>query len=360
LKDQNVQLLNAIKEICANGGMNGYMRENKRKNGNYSDGFDSGGKGGRGKLGTMKDKFMAKNRSSMELSNINLEKYLIKNQRMCSSQEDLQRAVEDERRRSIPNSDTNFNGTQRLSISPVERPLSDGIEYKNGKHRKNPKYHHQNFFNDGGSPNYEMNKSVSESSYLSESTTSSSGVYSLSEHDLSTHDISMANGQPYNHDQDDDDGDDRIFSFSSTHINTVINEEEALGPIMSHSGQMMSMGSMPMLANLKDEHRLGAGKDRPHSLSSVDLVSIQQQAKHLEKLGNKSSPLTIPVMEMNTPPASPSSHNKPELTPFQTFKTMFRRSKNKGHKKRSVSLSQTTNTEYSEALKKHFQKYDMS
>lgn len=356
LKDQNEQLLNAIKEICAKGGMNGYMRENRRRNGNL-DGFDNSAKGNKdkkglatGKLGSMKDKFMAKNRSSLELNSFGLEKYLIKDERLCSSQEDLHR-LGDERRRSIHTIDERMTKNQRHAICPIDRPISDNSEYKNGNHKTPVKYS-QNFFSDTGSPQFEMNKSVSESSHLSESTNSSSGVYSLSDHDLSMHNESVPNGHHGNGDYlGDDDDDDRIFSFSSTHINTVIAEEETMGPVVSHSGQMMSMGSMPMLANRKEEL---SGKNRPHSLSSVDLISIQQQAQNLARLEQRTSPNSTPIMEKTTPPSSPS------LTPFQTFKTMFRRSKNKGHKKRSVSLSQTTNTEYSEALKKHFQKYDMS
>lgn len=370
LKDQNEQLLNAIKEICAKGGMNGYMRENRRKNGNCSDLTENSAKNGRdkkgqnvGKLGSMRDKFLSKNRSSLELNSFNLEKYLIKDDRLCSSQEDLRRLC-NERRRSIPSGDER---TQRHEFSPKDRPVSDNSEYKNGNRRKHVRYSHQNFFSDSGSPKYELNKSNSDSSHLSESTSSSSGVHSLSDHDLSAHNDSIINGDHGdhgNHDYYDDEEDDRIFSFSSTHINTVIDEEDTIGPIMSHSGQMMSMGSMPMLANLKEQDSFCSGKNRPHSLSSVDLASIQQQAQNLSKFGNKNVPYATGVSEMSTPPASPSYvQSKNELTPFQTFKTMFRRkgsSKNKGHKKRSVSLSQTTNMEYSEALKKHFQKYDMS
>lgn len=367
LKDQNEQLLNAIKEICAKGGMNGYMRENRRRNGNYVDSSENSAKGTRdkkglavGKLGSVKDKFLAKNRSSLELNSFSLEKYLIKDERLCSSQEDLHR-LGDERRRSIPTINERVMKNQRHDISPKDRPVSDNSEYKNGNNKKHVRYS-QNFFSDNGSPQYEMNKSISESSHLSES---SSGVYSLSDHDLSSHNDSVTNGHHHNQDytgDDDDDDDDRIFSFSSTHINTVIAEEEAMGPVLSHSGQMVSMGSMPMLASLKKDN-MGSGKNRPHSLSSVDLDSIQQQAQNLTRLENRVSPNMTPVMDKSTPPTSPSYvQSKIELTPFQTFKTMFRRkgSSKKGHKKRSVSLSQTTNTEYSEALKKHFQKYDMS
>ncbi|KAL4218907.1 hypothetical protein ACF0H5_021495 [Mactra antiquata] len=360
LKDQNEQLLNAIKEICANGGMNGYMR---RKNGSNID-VDYGGKSGKdkkghnsGKLGTVKDKFLSKNRSSLELNSFNMEKYLLKDDRLCSSQEDL-RKISENRRQSIPNGDTSLNGGEGFDVGAKDRPHSDSSEYKNRKSGRNS----QNFFSEAGSPQYGINKSVSESSHLSETSNSSSGVYSLSDHDLSgMQDISITNGNHVNLHNDDED-DDHIFSFSSTHINTVIDEEAVMGPI-SHSGPMMSMGSMPMLANLSDEQCLRTGKHRPHSLSSVDLASIQLQAENLSSPGVKlaRSPL---ASEMETPPGSPSNlQNKNEMTPFQTFKTMFRRkgsNKSKGHKKRSVSLSQTTNKEYSEALKKHFQKYDMS
>lgn len=363
LKDQNEQLLNAIKEIYAKGGMNGYMRENRRKNGSGTD-FDIGGKSGKdkkshnsSKLGSVKDKFLSKNRSSLELNSINLEKILLKDDRLCSSQEDLRRITED-RRRSIPNGDTSLYGGE---ITSKDRPHSDSTEYSKNNNRKQTRYS-QNFFSETGSPQYEINKSISESSHLSENSNSSSGVFSISDHDLSSQDVSITNGN-HNNDYDEDEEDDRIFSFSSTHINTVIDEEDVMGPI-SHSGSMMSMGSMPMLANLSEEQCFRSGKHRPHSLSSVDLASIQLQAENLSSPGGKLPRTPLASEMVGTPPSSPSSlQNKNEMTPFQTFKTMFRRkgsSKNKGHKKRSVSLSQTTNKEYSEALKKHFQKYDMS
>lgn len=337
LKDQNDQLLNAIKEICAKGGMNGYMR---RKNG---ENVENGNKNGKekkthnGRFGSMRDKLLAKNRSSLELNNFNLEKYLIKNDRMCSSHEDLHRIDDD---RSI--SSATFSETPRRDKSPKDK-------YQQERNSKNS----QNFFSDGEVFHTDMNKSTSESSHLSEAT-NSSGIFSMSDIDLSAHEPVSSPGD----DQDYPDDPDRIFSFSSTHLNTVIDEEEAMGPIVSHTGHMMSMGSMPMLANLKKEdQKLKAGKNRPHSLSSVDIMALEQQAKKSPNLSTSDID-----GEMSTPPHSPSfSPNKNELTPFQTFKTMFRRkgSKNKG-KKRSVSLSQTTNKEYSEALKKHFQKYDMS
>lgn len=343
LKDQNEQLMNAIKEIYAKGGMNGYMRESRKKNG---ENVENGSKNGKekkshnGRFGSMREKLMAKNRSSLELNNFNLEKYLIKNDRLCSSHEELHR-ITDEHRKGM--SSPLFCETPKKSLNPKDRS-------PDGRHAKQ--------FHTGVSEcnlfKPELNKSTSESSHLSE-TTNSSGIYSLSDLDLSGQDSLSSPCEE--HDYRNMDDSDRIFSFSSTHINTVIDEEEAIGPVVSQ-GQMMSMGSMPMLANLKEEYGQTTGKNRPHSLSSVDLLSIEQQAKHSPSVNRG----TEHLIEQVTPPSSPSStQTKTELTPFQTFKTMFRRkgSKNKG-KKRSVSLSQTTNKEYSEALKKHFQKYDMS
>lgn len=339
LKEQNDQLLNAIKEICAKGGMNGYLRENRKKNGeNVENGSKNGKdkKSNNGRFGSMRDKLLAKNRSSLELNNFNLEKYLIKNDRMCSSHEDLHRLDDDRRKGS------SFMETPKRATSPKEKYTQDA------QNKKSP-----NFLPDGDVFRTDMNKSTSESSQLSE-TTNSSGIFSMSDIDLSVHEQMSSPNEDGDYQTSDDS--DRIFSFSSTHLNTVIDEEEAIGPILSHSGQMMSMGSMPMLANLKDEKK-SAAKNRPHSLSSVDLINIERQAKHLPNVS-----VSECAADESTPPPSPSyNQSKNDLTPFQTFKTMFRRkgSKNKG-KKRSVSLSQTTNKEYSEALKKHFQKYDMS
>ena len=340
LKDQNEQLLNAIKEIYANGGMNGYMREKHSEK-----------KGHNGKLGMVKDKFLMKNRSSLELNNFNLEKYNLKNQRLCSSQEDLKNLNDDAFDQNSPNHEKgSLFGRARGSSTR-------GSKYGKKNHRKNL----QNFFTEPETPKHEINKTVGDSPQISES---SSGVFSMSDQEYSRQSYTNMNG--HFDDEEDDDDDGRIFSFSSTHINTVIDEEEALGPIISHSGQLMSMASMPMLAQSCEDpgQRIYSSKDRPHSLSSVDLISIQRQA---EKLSHVKPSETI--SESCTPPPSPSYNNnnnksetgKSEMTPFQTFKTMFKRkgSKNKGNKKRSASLSQTTNTEYSEALKKHFQKYDM-
>ncbi|WAR30681.1 hypothetical protein MAR_033223 [Mya arenaria] len=364
LKDQNEQLLNAIKEICAKGGMNGYMRD-KRKNGHEKADWENGGKSGKdkkghnsGKLGNVKDKFLAKNRSSFELNSFNLEKYLINKDRLCSSHEDLRR-IGSERKNGGSNDD-HLHGSQRKDkspkdkLSPVDlgRVTSISAKCPNDRHQQT---HSQNFFSESDLSLPAGIKSTSESSYLSEGT-NSSGIYSVSDHDLSGQDTSTmsSNFGEADYCDDDDDDDDRIFSFSSTHINTVIDEEDVMGP-MQHS-KIMSMGSMPNVANVYDEGRLNPTKNRPHSLSSMDLAAIQQHTHLFTQQGQGH----VMQAEDITPPNSPSYHGKPELTPFQTFKTMFKRkgSKNKG-KKRSVSLSQTTNKEYSEALKKHFQKYDM-
>jgi len=361
LSDQNEQLHNVIREICAKGGMNGYMRD-KKKNG-HEKGVNSG------KLVTVKDKFLAKNRSSLELNSSSLDKYLHDNDRLCSSHEDLRR-LGSLRKGSVGDSESLGNKKKDKSpkdkLSQKDKGKMTSVSAKSPSDHTSGK-HSQNFFSDSDFPTG-VSKSTSESSYLSEAS-NTSGVYSMSDNDQSSlHDFSGANSSlgDQGYYDDDDDDEDRIFNFSSTHINTVIDEEDVIDSNPHHPHHhrhMMSMGSMPNVTNIYDNGRFNDNKNRPHSLSSMDLATIQQHTHFLSHQGQLKGQTQVQghSMEDSTPPSSPSNiQAKAELTPFQTFKTMFKRkgSKNKG-KKRSVSLSNTTTTEYSEALRKHFQKYDM-
>lgn len=307
---------------------------------------DKKGSNSNGKLGSVKDKLLWKNRSSLELNNFNLEKYLIRSERLCTSQEDLQNIGKDKIK-----GDANGNGGRMntgVRSEPRGRCYSESVRDRLSLNSQSPRNsmssprNSQNFFGENDYDNLDMNKSTSESSQLSEN---SSGVFSMSDQDLQPQESYHGNDPYY----DDDEG---HFSFSSTHINMVIAEEDVMGPVVTHTGHMTSMGSMPLLSNNLDKQRSPSDKCRPHSMTSVDFDHLQQHTANLQN-----SP------DGTTPPQSPSySPAKADLTPFQTFKTMFKRkgSKNKGNKKRAASLSTTTNKEYSEALKKHFQKYDMS
>lgn len=363
LKEQNDQLLNAVKELYACGGMNGIMRDCNGTNGKSPQNGRKNGKGQsshKNRSHSEKDQVW-KCRGSLELSTFEVKRTLLENERMCSSQENLRSEGNCENVARGDNLDKTLNDTSDGSNDNTndgkirERCHTVSGYPVNGHHYDDSHEQHDN------TNSFTHDATLNSDSDLN-NTLNTSELSAASE--VSLCDISI-NDSAHLYDMDEDDG--QIFSFSSTHINSVIAEEDITDPILTHSGQMMSMGSMPMLTSLHDPgHMLYSAKLRPHSLSSVDLNSIQQQAQKLAKLQLQDS-----LSESPTPPPSPSYNqmsqnnpiNKNEKTAFQSFKNMFHRrgSKNKGqHKKRSVSLSQTTNKEYTEAMKKHFQKYDMS
>lgn len=369
LKVQNDQLLNAVKELYTCGGMNGIMRDWNSRSGKSPQNGRKNGKGHtpqsshKSKLHSEKDEVW-KRRGSLELSKYEVKRTLLENERLCSSQENLHTEVTSENVARGDNLDKTLNDKSdgrngKPDSEKTEGNCPNGSESING-HDSDESHKVHNDTN-GFVHDTSMNNSDSDLN-TTHNTSEVSGATDVSLCDISINDST--------HVYDLDDDDEHIFSFSSTHINSVIAEEDVNDPIMTHSGHMMSMGSMPMLTNIHDPgHMLYSAKNRPHSLSSVDLNSIQQQAQKLAKLQLQES-----LSESPTPPPSPLykqlSHdsqgnpvNKNEKTAFQSFKNMFHRrgSKHKGaHKKRSVSLSQTTNKEYTEAMKKHFQKYDMS
>ncbi|XP_067661733.1 ERC protein 2-like [Haliotis asinina] len=94
-------------------------------------------------------------------------------------------------------------------------------------------------------------------------------------------------------------------------------------------------------------------KERPHSMSSVDTYALDKMSKspgHKQQ-NHKPHHQQHQQHHMNSPN---------ESNPFKSIKTMLKRKGSKLRKKRSVSLPQGTNQEYAEALKKHFEKYDLS
>ena len=123
---------------------------------------------------------------------------------------------------------------------------------------------------------------------------------------------------------------------------------------MRQYGELAKATSMPhcLSSSLSD---LDGGqtsvKERPHSLSGVDLSLNMDR-------------MTMMPMEKVSMMPSPTSNVPPggsESNPFKSFKNVFRRRNSKQRsKKRPVSLGQQTNQEYHEALKEHFKKYDLS
>ena len=379
LKEQNDQLLAALKELYSYSGMNGLMRE---CNGTGENSPQNGHKNENGNLfhqNKSKDETERVwiHRGSLEFSSFNVKKALLESERLCSSQENLQREATydtvsrgDNLDKTSEKSDMDVGKVKAVKFR--ERCQTVSGYPLNGHHETNSialemdkapeNFDHSECDGANIHDTSENANSVKHDTSLNSdsdmnNTLNNSELSNAS--DVSLCDISV-NDSAHTWDMDEDD--ERIFSFSSTHINSVIAEEDCLETPLMHSGALVTMGSMPMLSKLHDPgHMSYSAKNRPHSLSSVDLNSIQQQAQNLAKLQLRES------LDSPTPPPSPSfsqgAHpNRNEKTAFQSFKNMFHRkgSKSKGHKKRSVSLSQTTNKEYTEAMKKHFQKYDMS
>ncbi|XP_062571849.1 uncharacterized protein LOC134233808 isoform X2 [Saccostrea cucullata] len=137
----------------------------------------------------------------------------------------------------------------------------------------------------------------------------------------------------------------RNVSWGSDNCDVNISYDDS-GHLMAISpSQMMSAGSMPALN--KNSNLELVTKDRPHSISSIESLSRE----------NCSSVPSTPKMEEKVPhTVSQESSN-----PFKNLKTILKRkgSKNK-NKKRTVSLSQNPKPEYEEAMRKHFEKYEMS
>lgn len=126
----------------------------------------------------------------------------------------------------------------------------------------------------------------------------------------------------------------------------VNNSYNSNGHLMVTSpSQIMSAASMPMLN--KNSNLDLVTKERPHSISSIESLSRE----------NCSSLPGTPKMEEKVPHPVPQESSNP----FKNLKTILKRKGSKmKNKKRTVSLSNSANPEYEEAMKKHFEKYEMS
>ncbi|KAK3591462.1 hypothetical protein CHS0354_033461 [Potamilus streckersoni] len=323
LSEQNEQLLNAIKEIYAQGGMNGYLRDHSQRNGvnssdspmhrNSTDKEDKCERGGKeekedkydkwdkhykpdkhkGKFSSVKD-MLRRHRSSLELNSAELEKGFQYSRFKFGSQENINQSSE-----SFDRIGKFRNRSQTVSGYPEN--ISGFLEES-----------------------------------VKEDNSSNSG------------DTSKMSVSPH-----------------SARFTDVIDEEDTVGSFIHHHGNITSVASMPMLATIQedcyDKHL--RAKERPHSMSSVDLIAIHKQVETLTcSDSSPTTPLSPDPPLTPPPPPSPSyTHTSSESNTFKLFKTMFRRKGSKiKNKKRSVSLSQNTDQEYDEALKKHFEKYDMS
>ncbi|XP_078324410.1 uncharacterized protein LOC111124634 isoform X2 [Crassostrea virginica] len=115
--------------------------------------------------------------------------------------------------------------------------------------------------------------------------------------------------------------------------------------MVTSPSQMMSAGSMPALN--KNSNSDLVTKERPHSISSIESLSRE----------NCSSVPGTPKMEEKVQHPVPQESSNP----FKNLKTILKRKGSKmKNKKRTVSLSNSANPEYEEAMKKHFEKYEMS
>ncbi|KAL3872225.1 hypothetical protein ACJMK2_040162 [Sinanodonta woodiana] len=323
LSEQNEQLLNAIKEIYAQGGMNGYLRDHSHGNGvnssdsptqrNSKDKGDKCEKGDKeekvdkydkwdkhfkpdkqkGKFSSVKD-MIWKHRSSLELNSAELGKVFHDSGFRFGSQENINQSSE-----TFDRIGKFRNRSQTVSGYPEN--ISGFLE-----------------------------ESVKEDN--------SSNSVDNSKMSVSPH---------------------------SARFTSVIDEEDTADSFIHHRGNITSVASMPVLATIQEDYfnKHLQAKERPHSMSSVDLIDIH---KHVESLASSDSSHTTAISPdpPQTPPtpSSPSyTHTSTESNAFKLFKTMFRRKGNKmKSKKRSLSLSQNIDQEYDEALKKHFEKYDMS
>ncbi|KAK3087797.1 hypothetical protein FSP39_010676 [Pinctada imbricata] len=108
------------------------------------------------------------------------------------------------------------------------------------------------------------------------------------------------------------------------------------------SGNLMSAGSMPVLS----ERSESPVKERPHSISSIESLSSPKSPKSPDSKSATPSPAPTPTGDSG---------------PFKGLKTILKRKGSKSKKqKRNVSMSQNKTNEYQEAMKKHFEKYEMA
>ncbi|GFR77144.1 hypothetical protein ElyMa_003960800 [Elysia marginata] len=101
-----------------------------------------------------------------------------------------------------------------------------------------------------------------------------------------------------------------------------------------------------------------AGKERPHSLTSVELLT--RDLSRSNSANNTSTPNLTPAGSASSlaVSSSPPSSSSSDSNPFKSFKNVFKRRGSK--KKRSVALSQPGNQEHSETVKNYFKKHDLT
>ncbi|XP_069121650.1 uro-adherence factor A-like [Argopecten irradians] len=118
---------------------------------------------------------------------------------------------------------------------------------------------------------------------------------------------------------------------------------------------MLSAISMPILSQTDKNSNPVLAKERPKSISSIE---------HISSHDSRGTP-DIPPQTEPQPPKSPGATSNSSFSdssnPFKNLKTILKRkgSKNKG-KKRSVTMADSPSQDFQAAVKKHFEKYDMS
>lgn len=121
------------------------------------------------------------------------------------------------------------------------------------------------------------------------------------------------------------------------------NFQEVSPSTRAQNGNMLSVDDTA----INQGHKKMSLMDRIRSVSSSD---VRVSAGSEESLKSDSSD------SQKSPQAEGKSSPVSESNPFKTFKSMLKRKGSKLRKKRSVSLPQTTNMEYQEALKHHLDK----
>ncbi|XP_033727325.1 uncharacterized protein LOC117316687 isoform X2 [Pecten maximus] len=131
----------------------------------------------------------------------------------------------------------------------------------------------------------------------------------------------------------------------------------SLNGIDQSSAGLLSAISMPILSQTDKNSNPLPAKERPKSISSIE---------HISSRDSGGTPDLNPQMESYPqPPKSPGATSNSSFSdssnPFKNLKTILKRkgSKIKG-KKRSVTMADSPSQDYQAAVKKHFEKYDMS
>lgn len=151
-----------------------------------------------------------------------------------------------------------------------------------------------------------------------------------------------------------DENDSRLSSLANLSNSSDLEERNSDGAYKmnghtsSSKAKRLSANSMPTLNHAGEVENFKT--ERPKSIASISSVENIYPDKSSQKEPKRPK----------SPTLSTTSHSE-SSNPFKNLKTILKRKGSKSkNKKRSVTMADSPGGEYEEAMKKHFEKYDMS